>query len=181
VLKRFAAILLLLIALGALYDNINWFMRYLYPLKYESSIVTYSNEYNVDPYLVSAVIKVESGFLPDVISNKGAVGLMQIMPDTAKWAAEKMDIPNFTTESLMNPDLNIRIGTWYLSDLLKEFDGDTTLALAAYNGGRGNVRQWIKNGQFKGSIEENIPFPETRDFVIKVKKAHKWYRKLYKL
>jgi len=181
VLRRAAAILVITIALGALYDNVFWFMKYLYPLKYESSIITYSNEYDVDPYLVSAIIKVESGFSPNVVSNKGAVGLMQIMPDTAKWAAEKMDITNFTTDSLSNPDLNIKIGTWYLSNLLNEFEGNTILALAAYNGGRGNVRAWIRSGQLEGNIEENIPFPETKAFVIKVKKAHKWYRKLYKL
>lgn len=180
-IKKYATVLLMIVALAALYNNVSWFMRYLYPLKYEKSIVTYSNEYNVDPYLIAAVIRIESGFSPRAVSSKGAVGLMQIMPTTAKWAAEKMDIPNFTVDSLINPDVNIRIGTWYLSHLLNEFDGDATLALAAYNGGRSNVLEWIKSGQIQGNMVENIPFQETRGFVAKVKKAYKWYKRLYKL
>lgn len=179
--KKIAAALIIIAGLLALYNNISWFMRYLYPLKYQDYIVKYSEEFRVDPYMVAAVIKVESNFSPDVVSNKGAIGLMQIMPETARWAAGKMGMKNFRMETLVLPETNIKIGTWYLSSLLEEFDGNITLALAAYNGGRGNVAEWIESGQIRGNIEDNIPFTETRDFVSKVKKAYKWYKKLYRI
>ncbi|MCG0276499.1 MAG: lytic transglycosylase domain-containing protein [Thermosediminibacteraceae bacterium] len=181
-IRNVAVFVLILLGLLALYNNVNWFLRYLYPLRYEDYIIKYAAEYNVDPYLVAAVIKVESNFSPKAVSPKGAVGLMQIMPETAKWAAEQMGIQNFSSEEIFNPEMNIRIGTWYLAGLLKEFDGDTTIALAAYNGGRGNVREWIKRGVFDKSNDlDSIPFSETRTFVYKVKKAYTWYRRLYKL
>ncbi|NLZ54482.1 MAG: lytic transglycosylase domain-containing protein [Thermoanaerobacteraceae bacterium] len=156
-------------------------MRYIYPLKYEQSIISYATEYGIDPYLVASVIRVESNFSPKVVSKRGAIGLMQIMPKTAIWAAEQMEIEDFQVENLQNPDLNIRIGTWYLSSLLNEFDNNTTLALAAYNGGRGNVANWLAQGRLKQQKEEEIPFPETRNFVMRVKKSYKWYKRLYKL
>lgn len=180
-IKKVAAVLILMVGIIALYSNILWFMKYLYPLRYQQQIVKYSQEYGVDPYLVAAVIRVESGFSPNVVSKKGATGLMQIMPETAAWAAEQMDMKKFDTGQLSVPETNIKIGTWYLSKLLEEFNGDTTLSLAAYNGGRGNVREWIESGVIKESVEDTIPFAETKDFVLKVKKAYNWYKKLYKL
>lgn len=179
--KKIAAVLIVAIGFVALYNNVLWFMKYLYPLNYREHIVKYAKEYGMDPYMIAAVIKVESGFSPNVVSDKGAVGLMQIMPDTAKWAAEKMNMKDFKIEELMIPETNIKIGTWYLAELLEEFNKDSTLALAAYNGGRGNVQEWIKSGVLKESMEDAIPFAETKSFVLKVKKAYKWYRKLYKL
>ena len=92
VAKRIAVILLIIIGFFALYNNISWFMRYIYPLKYEESIIRYSTECGVDPHLVAAVIKVESNFSPKVVSKQGAIGLMQLMPQTALWAAEKMGL-----------------------------------------------------------------------------------------
>lgn len=178
--KRIVAVLVIILGFAALYDNLDWFMRYMYPLRYERSIIDYSREFGVDPYLVAAVIKVESNFSPEVVSRRGAIGLMQIMPKTAIWAAEQMGIENFHVEKLRNPDINIRIGTWYLSSLLKEFDNDTTLALAAYNGGQGNVANWLAEGRMQEN-EEDIPFPETKNFVIRVKKSYKWYKRLYRL
>lgn len=179
--KRLAAALLIAAGLAAMYNNISWFMRYLYPLKYKEQIITYCEKYEVDPYMVAAVIKVESGFSPGVVSHKGAVGLMQIMPSTAKWAAEAIGIADYSIDDLEKVDMNIRIGTWYFSMLLKEFDGDATLALAAYNGGIGNVSRWIKSGKIEGTNIGEIPFIETREFVSRVHKAHKWYKQLYKL
>lgn len=180
-MRRLVVTLLIAAGLLAFYNNVSWFMRYLYPLKYEEEIAVYSEKYDLDPYLVAAVIRVESRFLPHVVSHKGAVGLMQIMPATADWAAEAMGLKDFHVDDLKNADTNIRIGTWYLAMLLKEFDGDTTLALAAYNGGMGNVAKWLKSGKLKGSNAEEIPFEETRDFVSRVHKAYKWYKRLYNL
>ncbi len=179
--KKIAVILIIILGFVALYNNISWFMSYIYPLKYKESIVNYSAEYGVDPYLVASVIKVESNFSPKVVSKRGAIGLMQIMPKTAIWAAEQMGIEDFQVEDLQSPDLNIRIGTWYLSSLLDEFDNNVTLALAAYNGGRGNLNNWLNQGRQIQQKEEEIPFPETRNFVMRVKKSYKWYKRLYKL
>ena len=181
VFKKFAVILLLIVGFIALFSNISWFMKYLYPLKYEEYIIKYSKEHDVDPYLVAAVIKTESNFSPKVVSSQGAIGLMQLMPTTAAWVAEKKDIKDFKVEQLEIPEVNINIGTWYLSSLMKEFDGDITLVLAAYNGGRGNVAQWLKSGELDKNREEEIPFPETRSFVSNVKKTYTWYKRLYKL
>jgi len=180
VAKRVVATVVIILGFAALYNNIEWFMRYMYPLKYEKSIISYSREFGVDPYLVAAVIKVESSFSPEVVSSRGAVGLMQIMPKTAIWAAEEMGIEDFQVENLKNPDLNIKIGTWYLSSLLSEFNDNITLALAAYNGGRGNVATWLAEGKMLEN-EEDIPFPETKNFVIRVKKSYKWYKRLYQM
>jgi soluble lytic murein transglycosylase len=91
-----------------------------------------------------------------------------------------MGIEDFQIEKLQNPDLNIKIGTWYLSSLLREFDNNTILALAAYNGGRGNVAKWLAQGRMQQN-EDDIPFPETRNFVMRVKRSYKWYRRLYNL
>ncbi|MCF6096440.1 lytic transglycosylase domain-containing protein [Thermovorax subterraneus] len=177
--RNIAIFILFLVGLVSLYSNVLWFLRYLYPLKYEEYIIKYADEYGVDPYLVAAVIKVESNFSPEAVSPKGAIGLMQIMPDTAQWAAEQIGIGNIKAEEIFNPGVNIRIGTWYLAGLIDEFK-DTDLALAAYNGGRGNVREWIKSGIFDRKKNLNsIPFEETRRFVQKVKKAYFWYKRLY--
>ncbi|HHY03868.1 MAG TPA: lytic transglycosylase domain-containing protein [Thermoanaerobacterales bacterium] len=178
-MRKVATVIILGLAIFALLNNVNWFMRYIYPIKYEDLIIKYSQEYDIDPYLLASVIKVESGFSPEVISKKGATGLMQLMPETAKWAAQKMGIEDFTIDQLKKPEVNIKIGTWYLAKLFEEFNGDTTLALAAYNGGRGNVKEWLQNGDLKENQEQNIPFSETKNFVIKVKKAYKWYKRLY--
>lgn len=156
-------------------------MKYLYPIKYEKSIQNYSKEFHVDPYLVAAVIRVESRFVFDVVSQKGARGLMQLMPDTAQWVSKNLNLEDFEDSQLDIPDLNIKMGTWYLANLLKEFDGDIILALAAYNGGRGNVRKWMDDGCFNEGREDKIPFNETKIFVKKVKKAYNWYKRLYKL
>lgn len=156
--KKIAATAIIVLGIFALYNNLSWFMRYIYPLRYEESIVRYSVEHGVDPYLVISVIKVESNFSPKVVSKQGAIGLMQLMPKTALWAAEKMEIKNIKVEDLQNPDLNIRIGAWYLASLLDEFNGNITLALAAYNGGRGNVAKWIQKGRLEQKQEAEIPF-----------------------
>lgn len=179
--KRFINVLALLIIIVGLIANYKSILKIFYPAKYSDYIVKYSNEYNLDPYFVTAVIKAESNFNVNAKSNKNAYGLMQITPDTAMWVASKMKMKNFTEQSLYNPDINIRMGCWYLNDLKTEFDGNLELVLAAYNGGRGNVEKWLKSSGHSedGKNLKYIPFPETDKYIKKVKVNYNIYKFLY--
>lgn len=170
-------IILIILAAGmALYSAV----RTLYPLDYREMIEEYSARYDLDPYLVAAIIRVESSFRPGAVSRKNARGLMQISEGTGKWAADKLDLKRYSAETLFDPDTNIRIGCWYLSTLYNEF-GDTELVLAAYNGGSGNVTQWLKNSKYSrdGSSLDIIPFKETENYLKKVKASYDIYKMLY--
>lgn len=155
--------------------------RLYYPYRYRQDIEANAAIYGVDPYLVAAVIRVESKFNPDAVSRKGALGLMQIMPTTAEWIASQVGFSDFQEEMLLDPEVNIRLGTWYLANLAKEFDGRTDVVIAAYNGGRGQVNRWLEDGVWNGNFDEraNIPFPETRNFLLKVRVTYRQYQKLY--
>lgn len=100
----------------------------------------------MDPYFVMAVMKAESNFDEDAKSNKDARGLMQITTSTGKWIAEKQGIIDFDTNLLLEPEVNIRFGCWYLNNLHKEF-GDWDLVIAAYNAGRGRVQEWLNSAE----------------------------------
>ncbi|MCL2256220.1 MAG: lytic transglycosylase domain-containing protein [Firmicutes bacterium] len=138
-----------------------------YPTRFTNYIEKYSQEFNVDFHLVQAVIWTESKMRPNAVSHAGAVGLMQLMPSTAKWVAEKLGV-EFSDDKLFEPDFNIKIGTFYLSFLLERFD--TQNALAAYNAGQANVFRWIAENR------SEIPFRETRDFVQRVNRAKRVYQ-----
>lgn len=158
-----------------------WAGKFLYPFPFEEQIVAAAEEHGLDPLLIIAVIRVESKFNPLTISQKGARGLMQVMPETGRWAASKMGWEHFQPEQLFVPEANIRIGTWYLANLRAEFNGNLTPALAAYNGGRGHVARWLKEGIWNGNenMLGDIPFPETRSFVLRVRNDYRMYRLLY--
>jgi len=179
--KRFSTFIFILIVFAAtalLMDNAG---RALYPLKYHEYIEKYSQEYDVDPYLVLAVIKVESSFRHRAVSPKNAMGLMQITERTGKWGAEQIGLRSFSEEMLFDPEYNIQIGCWYLSRLYREF-GDTDLVIAAYNAGSGNVSKWLKNRDLSrtGETLDKIPFRETEKYLKKVKNSYEVYKKLYK-
>lgn len=161
--------------------NVKSIGRLFFPLKYQDNIIKYSKKYNLDFYLVAAVIKTESNFNERAKSNKDAYGLMQITPDTAEWAAEKMNISNFKTEMLYDPEFNISMGCWYLDNLKEEFKGNPDVVLAAYNGGRGNVQKWLKSSDHSldGKNLSYIPFKETDKYVKKVKVNYSIYKYLY--
>jgi soluble lytic murein transglycosylase len=169
-------IILIVIVLNA--KNI---AKCFYPLKYSSYIKEYSQRYDLDPYMVMAIIRTESGFKENVRSNKNAIGLMQITPDTAQWAAQKMKIDNFNEDMLDDPEFNIKMGCWYINDLKSEFNNNMDLVLAAYNGGRGNVKKWLSNlnHSYDGKNLDYIPFKETDKYVKKVKVSYKVYKYLY--
>lgn len=153
-----------------------------YPIGYKSAIVKYSNEYNLDPYLVASIINVESKYDKNAVSSKEAKGLMQIAPQTGQWASEVLGIENYNEKMLFDPEINIRIGTWYLNNLFTEFNQNLDLVLAAYNAGSGNVNKWLDNDEYcKDGVELSvIPFKETRDYLVRIKDNYKVYSSVYK-
>lgn len=162
-----------------LYIAVPYGLKIWFPYYHKDTIEFYSRQNQLDPLLVASIIRAESKFDPMAESKKGARGLMQIMPETAKWICSKIDI-SFHNDTLFEPEHNIMLGCWYLANLREEFN-NINLVLAAYNGGRGNVNKWIEEGLWKG--EENnidkIPFRETRDYIQKVKMNYDIYIKLY--
>lgn len=149
------------------------------PLRHEDIIRQQAKAKNLDPALVAAVIYQESRFRPRE-SSAGALGLMQLLPDTAHFIAGKTGGTKFTTEDLATPQINIQYGAWYLRYLLDHFDDDEITALAAYNAGIGNVQKWLaESGQTHIQDVEDIPFPETREYVKNVLESRKEYRAEY--
>lgn len=152
-----------------------------YPLIYKECILAYSKEYQLDPYLVAAVIKTESNFKVKAASHKSAKGLMQLMDDTSKWISIQLKMKDFNLETVYEPENNIHFGTWYLSYLSKKYNGNTKLILAAYNGGMGNVSNWLTNPEYSkdGVNLDYIPFKETENYVKKVNVNYNIYKYLY--
>lgn len=168
--KSRGPIILLIFFLILLFLNIEQIGRKVYPFSYREQVFYYAGIYQVNPYLVAAIIKTESNFKRDAVSQSGARGLMQIMPETGQWIARQTGERNFHTDRLFDPETSIKLGTWYVADLQKEFNHDPILVLAAYNGGRGNVREWLDQKEWydRQTDIEMIPFPETRHFIKKV-------------
>lgn len=141
-----------------------------FPVKYYDIIQNYAEVYGVDPVIITSIINVESNFNRNAVSPVGASGLMQIMAPTAVWAAEEIGIEKFDYyEMIFDPEINIKIGTWYIGRLINNYS-NLEVALAAYNAGSGNVSRWLTNPEFS---EDNntlsyIPFDETRFYIIKV-------------
>lgn len=157
-------------------------LRLLFPLHYWPLLQQYGSKHGVDPLLLAAVIRAESKFFPRAKSQVGALGLMQIIPETGAWAAEEMGFVDFTPDKLFDPTINIQVGAWYLHGLLQEFNGDVVLALAAYNSGRGTIRQWLDTKK-QEEIEftfSDLPYAETRSYVRKVLRNYYWYQRIYR-
>ena len=155
-------------------------MKKLYPLKYSEYVEKYAEEYNMDKYMVYAIIKAESNFDENAKSSSDAIGLMQIMETTAIETARKMDL-EVTEEDLFKPDLNINIGLKYFTYLLNQYDNNYPLAIIAYNAGMGNVDSWIKEETIKEDWTdiENVPFKETNNYVRKILRDYEIYKRLY--
>jgi soluble lytic murein transglycosylase len=185
--RRLLIVLALLVAGGAggvavlQSTQPSWWVRMWYPLDYREVVVGNARLYHLDPALVAAVIYEESHFDARARSDAGAVGLMQLLPDTARGIALHTGGGNFhPATDLLNPDLNVRYGCWYLQHLRQKYGGyrnGDELALAAYNAGQANVDRWIAHTPSGGVVE--IPFPETRDYVADVERVEKLYRRAY--
>ena len=150
---------------------------FTYPTDYEEYVVKYSSEYNCDPVLVFSVIKVESGFDPDAVSEVGARGLMQLMEDAFDWIKFRLDDDRgYTFDDVFEPKLNIQYGTYYLSYLLDKYDG----SIAAYHCGMGLVDSWITDGTIdpKNFRTEDIPDEndQTANYVDKIMNAYSHYK-----
>lgn len=159
-----------------------WFLKKIYKLEYSEYVYKYAKENDIDPYLIFSIIKAESNFQRNIESSSGAIGLMQLMETTAIEMANEIGEEVVVKEALYNPEMNIKIGTNYYAYLIKHYDGNKELALAAYNAGMGNVDKWIKEGVIKedGSDLENIPYKETNNYVRKIIRNYRIYQSLYK-
>lgn len=148
-----------------------------YPLKYQDYILTASLTYNVKPEVIASVINAESSFNSEAVSSKGAVGLMQVMPSTAEYLAQQL---NLSTYDLFEPEINIMLGSYYLSYLIDQF-GDLKIAVCAYNAGPNRVRKWLneQNISDKNINEFNIPYAETRNYLKKVLKNINFYQNCF--
>lgn len=149
-----------------------WWERLWYPLRYEQIVRGHARNYSLDPALLAAVIYQESKFKADARSSSGAIGLMQLLPDTAKGIALHTGGSRFRVEDLYNPEINVRYGSWYLRHLLKKYGHEQT-ALAAYNAGQDNVDRWRRAGR-------GIQFAETRAYVDRVEELKEIYRRAYR-
>ncbi len=145
-----------------------------YPIKYKDEIIKCANKYELDPYLIFAIIKTESGFNEKASSVKDARGLMQIRQITVDWAGQELDIAHLNKEDHYDPEINIEIGCWNLKKLFSIYPDNLDKVLAAYNAGIGNVNKWIEEGKM-----DAIPFKETKNYITKVKRNLKIYQLLY--
>ena len=157
-MRRLAASTLLIVAVAATFVYLRsgeptWFQRVRYPMKYEQIVRGHARNYELDPALLAAVIYQESKFRSDAKSSSGAIGLMQLQPETAKGIAIRTGGSRFQTSDLYNPEINVRYGSWYLRHLLDKYDGDLRKALAAYNGGQGNVDRGIQYAETKAYVD----------------------------
>ncbi len=148
-----------------------WYQRARYPLRYEAIVRSHARNYELPPTLLAAVIYTESKFDADARSGAGAVGLMQLLPETAKGIAVRTGGDRFVVSDLVDPEINVRYGAWYLRNLLNRYD-DVSTALAAYHAGQGNVDEWRSKGV-------GIQFPETRSYVDKVLDVQRVYADAY--
>jgi soluble lytic murein transglycosylase len=153
-----------------------------YPQGYWTAIVTNARKYGIDPFFVAAIIREESQFRPDALSPAGARGVMQVMPETGEWIARNAGIAGFERASLFEADVNISVGTWYVSHLMKRFRGNLTLVSAAYNAGPQAAASWTGREHATAdpsTYVESIPYAETRGYVKKVLRNYAEYRRLY--
>ena len=193
----FRRLCFILLVLAAVFGLIHWreipsgirdAESLLNPVLHKEIINRYAGIYKEDPLFVTSVIKVESKFFRRAKSQKGAIGLMQIMPGTGREIARELKLQGFENSSLENPETNIRFGFHYISKLRKEFGDDDVTVLAAYNAGGKNVKDWLKEKRKRTLETRDIEFFETRNFVEDVlstygllKRFQRWRGKIMKL
>ncbi|EPZ47459.1 lytic transglycosylase domain-containing protein [Alicyclobacillus acidoterrestris] len=192
ILNRRSLVAAILLIAVLIIISTNSFWRMMYPIHYQKNIQSAAAFAKVDPLLIASVIRVESKFQTEDVSHAGAVGLMQLMPNTAQWIADT--IRQQTTGSggavnrlpkddkqLASPQYNILIGSWYVQSLIQQFHGNVTAAVAAYNAGPKRVQDWLRSGTWDGKLQDidQIPVGETRHFVDRVFYNYSLYKKIY--
>ncbi|MEF9952342.1 MAG: lytic transglycosylase domain-containing protein [Clostridium sp.] len=178
-LKKFAKILLVLaIIIGGMVALHKPILKQIYKLEHRETIDKYAEINNLDKYVVYSLIKKESKYDPLAVSKKGAMGLMQIMPETGLYLAKITKEKGFEEMDLYDAETNVKLGTYYLSKLRDDFKGNMDAALAAYNGGEGNVRKWMADNNNELDPDK-IPFIQTKDYVKSINKDMKIYKYLY--
>jgi soluble lytic murein transglycosylase len=155
----------------------SFWQRQYYPLGYQTEIAESAARHRISPYLVAAVINAESSWGAEQVSGVGAIGLMQVMPQTARDLAgsKRVDRRKFPPDKLLDPATNIEYGTAYLRYLVDRYH-EVEMALAAYNAGLSRVDQWAKKGN---NIRSTIEFPETKKYVLKVIRGKERYEALH--
>jgi len=184
--RRALGLVVAMVAVGVLVI-VSWptvhhdIQRIVLPLTHADIIRQQAQEKQLDPGLIAAVIDAESKFNDQDTSSAGALGLMQLEPDTARFIARRSGATNFHIADLSTPQVNIAYGAWYLHYLLQRYGGNEALALAAYNGGEANVDRWLVTASQSGRdfTVAQIPFPETRAYVGKVLGLRASYRAAY--
>ena len=170
-MTRVAAVVGLVLAAAAAFGYVHstepdWYARMRYPLRYEEIVRGHARNYELEPALLAAVIYQESRFNARAKSESGAIGLMQLLPGTAKGIAVRTGGSRFQVADLYDPEINVRYGSWYLRHLLDKYDDDVNKALAAYNGGQGNV-------------DRGVQYDETRAYVERVLELRGTYERAY--
>lgn len=178
--KRFIFIgfILIILSLAIAFPLFN---RWIYPLDYEKNILNSARVTGADPFLIMAIIRVETKFDPEKQSRVGAEGLMQLMPPTVDYAIRKGNFSPALRQYIKDPSVNIQVGGWYLSQLTKTFNGNKVAVIAAYNAGPSRVEQWMEDGTWDGTRQnvQKIPYGETRHYVQRVTFFYEKYRSLY--
>lgn len=185
IVKTITVLVLTVFTIFLLVNLNDYFMKRVYPVKYDCFIEKFSKQYDVEKTLVCAVIKVESNFDENAKSCADAIGLMQITNETFRWLLRIENknskyIINLEEKDLLDPKINVKYGTFFLSYLLNKYKDEKT-ALAAYNAGIGKVNDWLTKKEYSEDKKtlSKIPFKETEDYVEKVFKAEEMYKNLY--
>ncbi len=157
------------------------YWQLLFPRPYWADLTANSAKAGVDPYLVASLIRQESEFNPSAVSRANAYGLMQLLPSVGKAEAKRVGLKRFSTGDLLDPSVNLQLGTQNLAQVLSRFGGQPEYALAAYNAGDSPVRRWMAENNYKDIAEfvESIPYSETRDYVQSILRNREMYRQLY--
>ena len=172
-------------------DSIHWkkraefseeFRNLMYPVPYPIQVLENASSYDLPPHLVYAMIREESHFDRNAISRVGAVGLMQLMPETGRYVARELELPQWGEDSLFDPEINLAFGIWYASSLTEASGGNHTKMLAAYNAGLGNAKRWFSSAGKQTntiSVVDGIDYRETRLYVQRIIESANVYHNLY--
>ena len=155
--------------------------RMFFPIQYGPLFLSQARKHQVDPYLLVSLARQESIFDPKALSSANARGVMQLLPSTARKISRQLDLQPLSDAQLYDPHLNIRLGTKYLAERLRQFNGEVNQALASYNAGPHRVKLWLREGNYleKGEFVENIPFTETRNYVKIINRNYWLYKRVY--